>query len=141
MRPSAAGLTGAALVAAVAVAVAAPALAAGPAKPAAPKISFRSDGRGWYTVTVTPPRPLRVTLVAYFGCDFTGQSCKGSDVLGVKVLPRAATQRVSWGMARYWDQPAANAAGGLYGGRYKIILAIPGTKVVQSTEYTLANGD
>jgi hypothetical protein len=56
------------------------------------------------------------------------------------VLPLAATHRVSWGIASFWGQPPANDQGSLYPGHYKVIMAVPGTKVSTSTEYTLAAG-
>lgn len=141
MRRSSSTLTGVTVAALAALAVAVPALATPSARSAVtPKLSFRSDGKGWYTVTTTPPSRLRAALISSYGCDFSGQHCQGSDVLDVEYLPKAAKHRVSWGIASFWQQPAADSEGGLYPGRYKIILSIPGTRVSQSTEFTLSSG-
>lgn len=141
MRKSLVALAGIAAVAGSVAALGAPLVASAGGSAATAKITFRNaPEKGWYTVKTTPPSKLRVTLVGYYSCDFSGAVCQGSDVIDTETLPLAATHRVSWGIASFWGQPAANDAGGLYPGHYKVIMTIPGTKVTQSTEYTLAVG-
>lgn len=122
--------------------LAAPSLGAPSFSTAAPKprLSFASDGKGWYIVTVVPASRLKATLIGAYGCDLNGTNCQGADVIDSKVLPKAAKHRVSWGLARFWGQPAADAEGSLYPGNYKIVLSIPGTRVSKSTSYKLSGG-
>jgi hypothetical protein len=139
MRTTVAALVGALAVIGGVLAATGPALAAHGAA-VKPKITFRSDGKGWYIVTTTPPSPLKATLVGYYECDLSGTNCAGSDVIDVEVLPKAARHRVSWGIAKFWEQPDGDDSGGLYPGTYKVIMAIPGTKVSQSATYKINPG-
>ena len=134
-----AALAGVAAVAGCLV-VAATAGAGARAGAAAPKISFRQDAKkpGFYVVTTSPPSRLRVSLVAFSMCDLTGAHCSNPEVIDTEWLPKAATHSVSWGVAEFWQQPDGDDEGGLYPGTYKVIMAIPGTKVSTSAQYKIS---
>ena len=141
MRRSVAAVAALAAAGASLVAVSAAGASSGAAgtKAAAPKISFRQDAKkpGFYVVTVTPASRLRATLYAWSGCDFSGTTCKDSIEIDSELLPKAATHSVSWGIAKWWSQPAADAEGGLPKGKYRIVLAVPGTKSKIETTFFL----
>lgn len=105
-----------------------------------PRISFRQDPKkpGYYVVTVTPASRLRTSLVSYSMCNFAGQNCVDPEVIDVEYLPKAARHSVSWGMADFWQQPDGDSKGQLYPGTYKVVMAIPGTKVSTETVYKIS---
>ena len=102
---------------------------------AAPTLSFRHDPKspGWYIVTTRPASRLKVTLISFAICDFTGQNCAEPEEIDSRFQPKATTHRVAWNVAAFWDQPAGDDQGGFYPGTYRIVFAIPGTKVSTST--------
>lgn len=140
MRRTLAALAGVAALGGAAVA--ATVAAAAPAAPAAPtpKISFRNDPKkpGYYLVTTTPASRLRVSLIAFALCDFTGQHCSDPEELDVRWLPKARVHSVAWGVASFWEQPVGTGEDGLYPGTYKLVMRIPGTKVETGTQFRVS---
>lgn len=107
-----------------------------------PRISFRQDPKkpGYYVVTVTPASRLVASLVSYSMCNFAGQNCVDPEVVDTEYLPKAARHSVSWGKADFWQQPDGDAQGMLYPGTYKVVMAIPGTKVSTETVFKISPG-
>lgn len=95
---------------------------------ATPKITFRPAEDGWYTVTVTPPAPVRVTLEVGTDCNYLNGSCRSYDALGSKLIKKGVKGHVSWIKASYWGQPPSRRGDTLYPGRYEMVFQVPGVK-------------